>query len=793
MTFNNYLYILLIVPFKAVKPEQKPSLPENVDVILELPDGRRAKLQNDLEVALKRQLNKEKREQQLQVHQAGLKEWLEQGNYINGILNDATLFRVALQMLPSAQAYPKDKADLKYLEQITKWYTGTVKVAAGADMYPPLMDDLDMKASLRKQIEAKAANSKRDFVLIFIVLLRAIGCQCRMVVNLVLAPIRPPQSELCRITSNPKTTAAAKSSGGKKGTRGKKKEETSDDEDDDDDEFDEIAKRLSKSPKKEERKRGDSSKRSEKRSKKSSKDDPSTSVANDSKASSSKEREAATKSESKDSSTSSTSEQKAKKVDPSEAKTPKSSSSKRAANSKKTEEKVKAVPLPRVRATRSRAQAVTQTTLDIPQMDGLDDNVIASPIGKRTRSRSKTPVNSAPPRLLKKVLVAKDSVNSPIKSKRRNNNNTLKVPGTEELFSVDPTEKKTIPKPRKSASRNIQKEAVTAKPPRRPAAATVEDDSDAPPKKSPRISIIDRRVLSTDDDDNDDAATKKPPTSSKTDFWLEVWAEQEEKWMCLDLFKKKVNAPETIIRSATVPIAYVLAWGNNSTVKDVSLRYCPQWHSVNKKLRTDEAFIEGVLKPFVGVDTERDRKEAEELQRLVMDRPMPTSISEFKNHPLYALKRHLLKFEAIYPPNPPTLGFVRGEEVYARECVHVLHSRELWVKQARVVKLGETPYKVVKARPKWERATNTVIKDLPLELFGVWQTGEYEPPVAENGIVPKNAYGNVELFKACMLPINTVHLPCKCGSEIGEQSDMIVTITLFYRSRPEQGLQAVED
>ena len=32
------------------------------------------------------------------------------------------------------------------------------------------------------------------------------------------------------------------------------------------------------------------------------------------------------------------------------------------------------------------------------------------------------------------------------------------------------------------------------------------------------------------------------------------------------------------------------------------------------------------------------------------------------------------------------------------------------------------------------------------------------PPVAENGIVPRNAYGNVELFKECMLPVGTVHL-----------------------------------
>lgn len=48
-----------------------------------------------------------------------------------------------------------------------------------------------------------------------------------------------------------------------------------------------------------------------------------------------------------------------------------------------------------------------------------------------------------------------------------------------------------------------------------------------------------------------------------------------------------------------------------------------------------------------------------------------------------------------------------------------------------------------------------------LELFGIWQTTDYDPPVAENGIVPRNAYGNVELFKPCMLPKGTVLLQCK--------------------------------
>lgn len=129
----------------------------------------------------------------------------------------------------------------------------------------------------------------------------------------------------------------------------------------------------------------------------------------------------------------------------------------------------------------------------------------------------------------------------------------------------------------------------------------------------------------------------------------------------------------------------------------------------------------------------------------------------FKNHPLYALKRHLLKFQAIYPPEPPILGYIREEAIYPREAVFTLHSRETWLKEARVVKLHEKPYKMVTTM-KWDRAKNKIIKDVPLEIFGIWQTKDYEPPVAENGLVPRNAYGNVELFKKSMLPIGTVHL-----------------------------------
>lgn len=125
------------------------------------------------------------------------------------------------------------------------------------------------------------------------------------------------------------------------------------------------------------------------------------------------------------------------------------------------------------------------------------------------------------------------------------------------------------------------------------------------------------------------------------------------------------------------------------------------------------------------------------------------------------LQRHLLKFEGIYPPNAASVGFIRDEPIYSRLCVHTLHSREIWVKQARVVKPGEVAYKIVKARPKWDRLANKMLEPQPLEIFGRWQTDPYVPPTAENGIVPRNAYGNVELFKPEMLPKKTVHLRCK--------------------------------
>ncbi|XP_017776815.1 PREDICTED: DNA repair protein complementing XP-C cells homolog [Nicrophorus vespilloides] len=273
---------------------------------------------------------------------------------------------------------------------------------------------------------------------------------------------------------------------------------------------------------------------------------------------------------------------------------------------------------------------------------------------------------------------------------------------------------------------------------------------------------VKRRVLPKQQlkEQEEKAKTEKETKKQKIglDIWIEVFLEAEEKWISADVVNGKIHCVKDLHNQASHPVSYILSWDNSNRIKDVTKRYCANWNTVTRKLRAEPKWWEESLRPFIGKKNYRDKEEDEDLARQQLDQPLPKTISEYKDHPLYVLKRHLLKFQAIYPPDSLTLGFVRGEPVYSRDCVYVLHSRDIWLKSAKVVKLGETPYKIVKARPKYDKLSNSMITDQPLEIFGHWQTEDYVPPTAENGVVPRNAYGNVELFKPCMLPKKTVHL-----------------------------------
>ncbi|KAH8253000.1 hypothetical protein KR032_003122 [Drosophila birchii] len=398
---------------------------------------------------------------------------------------------------------------------------------------------------------------------------------------------------------------------------------------------------------------------------------------------------------------------------------------------------------PKERSTRTRSKS-PKVHISPSFLQGKDHDVPERK-PKPKPSPRKSPDTKA--RISPSFLKADAAAGRQLRQRRPKDNNALSIPqldGADDEARPLPKKRLKLDKLQKSQSSQDDEVFEPAK----------------PVKKAPVLPKAvqnlrkDRRVISTDDE----GGTKAKRRSDASDMWVEVWSEVEEQWICIDLFKGKLHCVDTIRKNATPGLAYVFAFQDDQSIKDVTARYCSSWSTTVRKARVEKAWLEEVITPYLGHRTKRDIIENEQLHRIHANKPLPKSIAEFKDHPLYVLERHLLKFQGLYPPDAPTLGFIRSEPIYARDCVHLLHSREIWLKSARVVKLGEQPYKVVKARPKWDKLTRSVIKDQPLEIFGYWQTQEYEPPTAENGIVPRNAYGNVELFKACMLPKKTVHL-----------------------------------
>ncbi|KAI4492247.1 hypothetical protein M0802_009937 [Mischocyttarus mexicanus] len=262
------------------------------------------------------------------------------------------------------------------------------------------------------------------------------------------------------------------------------------------------------------------------------------------------------------------------------------------------------------------------------------------------------------------------------------------------------------------------------------------------------------KLLSSDDEEDNVNSIK-----NYKNFWLEVYLESEENWISVNIMDEKVHCVDELYKAASKPVLYVIAWNIDGTLRDVTRRYCPHWLTVTRKQRIDENWFSDTLHPWKEKKSAISETEDKLLERKELEQPLPKTIGECKNHPHYVLTRHLLKYEALYPPDCVPLGYLpNGEAIYSRHCLHVLSSRETWLRKARVVKPNQESYKTVKALPKYDKLSGVKLADKPLELFGEWQTSEYVPPEAKDGIVPRNEYGNVDLFKKSMLPKGTVYI-----------------------------------
>uniref|UniRef100_A0A182P8P0 Rad4 beta-hairpin domain-containing protein n=1 Tax=Anopheles epiroticus TaxID=199890 RepID=A0A182P8P0_9DIPT len=628
----------------------------------------------DVEACIKRMINREKRDAQLVLHKVTIIMGIAHGNYTNSVLNSPALLAIGKALIPSDRCYPKDRTNVQYFQQIMQYYRDIVDLK-DRRMFVNNWKRLSLEKSLRLQLLSQMANCKRDYILMFIILLRSIGIQCRMVTSLQTVPKVLPNSDLLKVIP------------------AKEKVKVSED----------VKKKIESDHDYGEGKQKKKANASRKR-KSSPVEIPQLDGADDT--------------ESK------------------ESKRSKRSSTAQAGKVNEPKEAMKPVSIS-PRKTRKQRMDETKNT---------EKNESAKPAaktGKRLNKEEKSVKN--PTELLPVAKNSKDGNGESSKMIRRdyvakNNDKPPKQPR--------PTTPAKLAQSIEKSSGSSKSTSTTPSPTKQ--IVKIERFSQKTRK------LLNNKVLSTDDEES----SSKVNTCNKLNLWIEAYAEEENRWIPLDVTRGLTECANEIVQQASSPMLYVLAWNNDGSIKDVSARYCADYLTVTIKHRIMQQWMDNVLAPFdTQQSTPRDIAEDRELNRILEERPLPRTVAEYKNHPYFALKRHLLKFEAIYPADAPTLGFTSGKEpVYARECVHTLHAREVWLKQARTVKMFETPYKIVSGRPKYDRSSGQMLPSQPLELFGYWQTEEYDPPTAEGGVVPRNAYGNVELFKPCMLPKKTVHL-----------------------------------
>ncbi|KAI1615017.1 xeroderma pigmentosum group C-complementing protein [Exophiala viscosa] len=265
---------------------------------------------------------------------------------------------------------------------------------------------------------------------------------------------------------------------------------------------------------------------------------------------------------------------------------------------------------------------------------------------------------------------------------------------------------------------------------------------------------------------------------------------------------------------AKTVMSYVIAYSFDGTAKDVTVRYLRKriWPGKTKGFRIPAEKIaiynkHGKVKRYEDYDWfkramsgyERPHRlrtavdDVEDASDLVPQLPEKKEVKEdvdtlqsLKASADFVLERFLRREEALRPGAKPDRMFVSGkadnlkeEPVYLRSDVERCLTAESWHKEGRRPKAGETPLKLVpvravtltRKREAEEHERMTGEKQMQ-GLYSCDQTEYIIPPPIKDGIIPKNAYGNIDCFVPSMVPRGAVHIPLKATVRICKKLDI---------------------
>ncbi len=205
-------------------------------------------------------------------------------------------------------------------------------------------------------------------------------------------------------------------------------------------------------------------------------------------------------------------------------------------------------------------------------------------------------------------------------------------------------------------------------------------------------------------------ANQKPIRESKYPvYWVEAFNEAVQKWVPTDpLVTKTVAKPSKFEPPAGEPgnsMSYVVAFEDDGSARDMTRRYAKAYNAKTRRNRV-EATKDGdkwwrrVMRFYQRSHAmDRDQVEDAELTAKETAEPMPRNVQDFKDHPYYALERHLKRHEVIHPKREVgKVGAGRPgstnalEPIYRRSDVYQLKSADKWYRMGREIKVQSSAF-----------------------------------------------------------------------------------------------------
>ncbi|KAI0421584.1 hypothetical protein F5X98DRAFT_328765, partial [Xylaria grammica] len=283
-------------------------------------------------------------------------------------------------------------------------------------------------------------------------------------------------------------------------------------------------------------------------------------------------------------------------------------------------------------------------------------------------------------------------------------------------------------------------------------------------------------------------APKKIRESPYPVYWVEILDEGHQKWQPTDplvtncYWKPQKLEPPASDRENCM--TYVVSFEEDGTANDVTRRYAKAYNAKTRRMRVEGVLGNGerwwrkALRAYSrGYRSDLDQIEANELAAIEGREPMPRNIADFKDHPIYALERHLRRHEVLVPNASPSGTVGAGskaplEKVYRRRDVRLARSREKWYRLGREVRPNEIPVKFLTNLSKMhEDLFSDEVHELGegetngTPIYTMDQTEVYKAPPVLNGKVPKNRYGNLDLYVPSMVPEGGAYIADNLGAQ----------------------------